>query len=301
MYDVYLGKMLLPITPDKIITQINGKNETVTLIDEGEISILKEHGLSTVSFNALFSDFKYPFSQYPDGFHRAGYYLDELEKLKSKKKPFQFIITRKIPVNGNKTFKPYNTNLTVSLENYQIIDDARNGFDIEVQINLKQFKDYGTKTFKVEKPSSTAPMVVEPTRPESTSGGGGKKSGGGSKKGGGKSKTYQVVIPGMSRLSITATSVQDAITKAMGSTWTGDVYVDGKTYYVKKGKITTKPSKKTTVPDTVKKAVDKVVKKVKETVDKVTSVVKTITDKVRKPTTPPKKISGALGKLVLKK
>lgn len=298
MYDVYLGKMLLPITPDKITTQINGKNETVTLIDEGEISILKEHGLSTVSFNALFSDFKYPFSQYPDGFHRAGYYLDELEKLKSEKKPFQFIITRKIPVNGNKTFKPYNTNLTVSLENYQIIDDARNGFDIEVQINLKQFKDYGTKTFNVETPSPTAPIVVEPIRPESTSGGGG--GGGGGKKRGGKSKTYQVVIPGMSRVSITATSVQDAITKAMGSTWTGDVYVDGKTYYVVKGKISTKPTKKTSVPSTAKKAVEAVKKTVNKVTSTISSVVKTIKDKVRKPTTPTKKISGGLSKLVKK-
>lgn len=145
MYDVYISDMLLPIAPSKIKMQINGKNETATLINDGEISILKNAGLSTVNFTVLLPNVKYPFAQYPDGFKAAGYYLDTLERLKNQKKPFQFIVTRKTPVNK----RLFNTNLTVSLENYQIIDDAKNGFDVEVQINLKQFREYGTKTFKV--------------------------------------------------------------------------------------------------------------------------------------------------------
>lgn len=310
MYDVYISNTLLPIAPEKITMQINGKNETATLINDGEISILKNPGLSTVSFIVLFPNVKYPFAQYPDGYHRAGYYLNKLEALMNKKKPFQFIVTRKTPVNK----KLFNTNLTVSLENYQIIDDAKEGFDIKVQINLKQFKDYGTKTFKVETPSPTAPVIVKPTRAESTapskpssSGGGGGGSGGGS-----KTKTYKVCIPGMSTLSIKATSVQDAISKAMGTSWTGDVIVDGTTYYVVKGKISQRPTSKTTVPTVVKKVVDKVkttVKKVKDTVKtvvtKVTDFFKKITTPKVKPKTPTKVVKPAAknlkGKMVLMK
>lgn len=273
MYDVYISNTLLPIAPEKITTQINGKNETATLINDGEVSILKSPGLTTVSFVALFPNVKYPFAQYPDGYHKAGYYLNKLEALMNKK-PFQFIVTRKTP----KDKKLFNTNLTVSLENYQIIDDAREGMDIKVQINLKQFKDYGTKTFTVEKPSPTAPTIVNPQRIESTapskpssSGGGG-----GGSSGGGKTKTYKVCIPGMSTLSIKATSVQDAITKAMGTSWTGDVIVDGTTYYVVKGKISQRPANKTSVPTVVKK----VVNTVKSTVQKVTNTVKSVVTKV---------------------
>lgn len=284
MYDVYISNTLLPIAPEKITMQINGKNETATLINDGEISMLKTPGLSTVSFIVLFPNVKYPFAQYPDGYHRAGYYLNKLEALMNKKKPFQFIVTRKTPVNK----KLFNTNLTVSLENYQIIDDAKEGFDIKVQINLKQFKDYGTKTFKVEKPSPTAPVIVKPTRTESTapskpssSGGGSGGSGGGS-----KTKTYKVCIPGMSTLSIKATSVQDAISKAMGTSWTGDVIVDGTTYYVVKGKISQRPASKTTVPTVVKKVVDKVKTTAKKVADTVKTVVTKVTDFFKKATSP---------------
>ena len=109
MYDVYISNTLLPIAPEKITMQINGKNETATLINDGEISMLKTPGLTTVSFIVLFPNVKYPFAQYPDGYHRAGYYLNKLEALMNKKKPFQFIVTRKTPVNK----KLFNTNLTV--------------------------------------------------------------------------------------------------------------------------------------------------------------------------------------------
>ena len=282
MYDVYISNTLLPIAPEKITTQINGKNETATLINDGEVSILKSPGLTTVSFIALFPNVKYPFAQYPDGYHAAGYYLNKLEALMNKK-PFQFIVTRKTP----KDKKLFNTNLTVSLENYQIIDDAREGMDIKVQINLKQFKDYGTKTFTVEKPSPTAPTIVNPRRIESTAPSKSGSSGGGGKggSGGGKTKTYKVCIPGMSTLSIKATSVQAAITKAAG-TWTGDIIVDGTTYYVVKGKISQRPANKTTVPATVKKVVDKVKTTVKKVADTVKTVVTKVTDFFKKATTP---------------
>lgn len=274
MYDVYISNTLLPIAPDKITMQINGKNETATLINDGEISILKSPGLTTVNFIALFPNVKYPFAQYPNGYHDAGWYLDKLEALASGKTPFQFIVTRKTPVNK----KLFNTNLTVSLENYQVIDDAQEGFDIKVQINLKQFKDYGTKTFTVETPSPTAPTIVTPTRIESTAPSGSSGSGSGSGgSGGSKTKTYKVCIPGMSTLSIKATSVQDAITKAMGKSWTGDVIVNGTTYYVSKGKISQRPASKTSVPATVKKVVDKVKTTVKKAASTVTSVISKVT------------------------
>ena len=39
--------------------------------------------------------------------------------------------------------------MKVSLEDYQITEDAKNGFDLKVKIKLKQWRDYGTKTVRI--------------------------------------------------------------------------------------------------------------------------------------------------------
>ena len=49
-YDFYLGRCLLPVAPPKLAVEINNENETVTLIDEGEINILKKAGLTDIEF-----------------------------------------------------------------------------------------------------------------------------------------------------------------------------------------------------------------------------------------------------------
>lgn len=166
-YDVYLSKTLFPIAPEKISMKINGKNTVYDLINDGEMNILKLAGLTTVSFTVLLPAVQYPFANYSSGFKPPSYYLDKLEKLKQDKKGFQFIVARKDNMKGRK--KLHNTNMTVSLEDYTVKDDAGEGFDIRVEINLKQYKKYSTKTFRVETPSPTAPIAIEPQRPETTS------------------------------------------------------------------------------------------------------------------------------------
>jgi hypothetical protein len=136
---------LLPVTPEKLTTEINGKNKTVTLINEGEVNILKKPGLTDIEFTCLLPSVKYPFGIYKNGFQKASYFLNYFEKLKTSKKPFQFIVTRKFP-NGKSI---YDTNMKVSLEEYKIEESADEGFDCKVTISLKQWRDYGTKTVKV--------------------------------------------------------------------------------------------------------------------------------------------------------
>lgn len=41
-YDFYLNKCLLPIAPPKLEIKINNANETITLINEGQVTILKK-------------------------------------------------------------------------------------------------------------------------------------------------------------------------------------------------------------------------------------------------------------------
>ena len=164
-YDFYLEKCLLPIAPPKLTVKINNANETVTLINEGEINILKKAELTDIEFECRIPQEKYPFAVYKSGFKGADYFLDYFESLKTSKKPFQFIVCRKRPT-GKRLF---DTNIKVSMEDYKITEDAKNGFDILVKIKLKQWRDYGTKTvnisFNMEKPKAS----VEPQREATTS------------------------------------------------------------------------------------------------------------------------------------
>lgn len=144
-YDVYFDKVLLPVAPSKIKTAIKNKNTTIELINEGEVNMLKDVGLTELSFGIILPNQRYPFARYLNGFKNAAYYLDVFENYKKSKKPFQLIISRTLP-NGSVLFY---TNLKVSLESYDIEDDVTEGFDTKVKITLRQYRDYGTKTAKV--------------------------------------------------------------------------------------------------------------------------------------------------------
>ena len=161
-YYFYLGKTLLPVAPQNLQLKIKGTNKTYTLINEGEINVLKKPGLTDIEFDALLPNVKYPFAVYKKGeFHRAYWYLKKLKKMKTKKKKFQFIVTRTLP-NGKMLF---DTNMKVSLESYTIKEDAKNyGMDVLVTISLKQYRDYATKTCKVKFKSSKPKVAVKHTR-----------------------------------------------------------------------------------------------------------------------------------------
>lgn len=152
MYNVYLGKMLCPVAPEKIQLKVSNKNKTMVLMDGSEINILKDAGLSEISFSLLLPNTRYPFAVYKSGFERAGYFLGQIEKLKLEKKPFQFIVVRQFP-NGKRL---YNTNIKVSLEDYQIEDNAGDGFDVRVAVRLRQYRDYGTKVCELSSDNGSA-------------------------------------------------------------------------------------------------------------------------------------------------
>jgi len=164
-YDFYLDAMLLPVTPSKLTISIDNKNKTMVLINDGEINILKKPGLTDISFTALLPQTKYPFAVYKNGFQKADVFLDKLEQLKTSQKPFQFIVSRTFP-NGKLLF---DTNIKVSLEDYKIIEDSKNGFDVNVEIKLKQYRDYGSKTVNVTIKQSKPVATVQNTRPAESS------------------------------------------------------------------------------------------------------------------------------------
>lgn len=161
-YTFYLDGVELPITPSKLTTTINNQNKTINLINDGEVNILKLPGLTTISFEFTAPAFRYPFAT--GEFKSIEYYYSLLETLKTSLKSFQFAVQRKMP-SGVMSFA---TNMTVSLEDYEILEDAENGFDVVFKVDLKQYKPYGTQSIEITNNSDGTKTAATKTARETT-------------------------------------------------------------------------------------------------------------------------------------
>lgn len=182
-YYFYLGFCQLPVPPAKMEVKIKGRNKSINLINEGEASILKTPGLSEITFDARLPNHRYPWADYDTSllngignaimsktfnifnafsYQNAEFYLNQLEQLKTSKEPFQFIVSRMSGMNVL-----FSTNMTVTLEDYSIVEDADNdGTDVTCPLKLKQYRYFGTKTAKKETDENgNEKLVVQSSRP----------------------------------------------------------------------------------------------------------------------------------------
>lgn len=164
MYRFQMDKITLPITPSKLTVKIKGNNKTLTLVNEGDMSILRAPGLTEISFEAVLPMLgKYPFSA---AHNRPDYYLNAFKKLMLEKQPFQFSVIRTAP-SGKELF---DTDMEVSLESYTMTEDASKGLDVIVTITLKQYIRYATKTKEVIQPTAESePTIIEETKRDASS------------------------------------------------------------------------------------------------------------------------------------
>ncbi len=58
----------------------------------------------------------------------------------------------------------FSNNIKVSLEDYTITENAKSGFDVQVKIRLKQYKDFGTRTMAVTEQNGQAIYTVQAAR-----------------------------------------------------------------------------------------------------------------------------------------
>lgn len=165
MYEVYLDDLMLPIAPQKIQIKVNGQNKTTNLINGEEINMIKAPGLKDISFDAVIPQQSYPFSSYDSGYERAGDFLERFAELKESKSPFSFIVIRDTPVGSF-----HDTNMVVTLEDYKVTDDVKEGFDVSVSFNLKEYRSYGTKkvNFQLIEDSPVPTGSMETDRPADT-------------------------------------------------------------------------------------------------------------------------------------
>lgn len=136
-YEFYIDGLLLPFAPPSIKMSIGANNETATLLNNAEINILKNPKLTEISFEVRIPQQQYPFA------HKlvsAKTYLDKFESLIVNKRVFALVITRTF---GKKQL--FSTSMSVTLESYDITEDAEEGFDLLVELKFKKYVSFGTK------------------------------------------------------------------------------------------------------------------------------------------------------------
>lgn len=145
-YDFYFAYgavvLRLPITPGELTISNGSNNDTVTLINEGDINILKSPSLTEVEFTARYPMRAYPYSKFYTGFnvHWAAFKL-----LKETKQPVRFIVARRTPGGKN----TWDTNLLMAIEDVSINESADEGDDVLLDFKLRQYKPYATKILRL--------------------------------------------------------------------------------------------------------------------------------------------------------
>lgn len=133
--------LTFPITPGELTIKVGSNNKVVTLINEGDINILKSPSLIEVEFEARFPMRKYPYAREFTPFEN---YFKKFKELKEDKKSFRFIVTRTTPNNK----RLWDTNLLMALEDFELTESADEGDDVLITFKLKQFKEYGVRVLK---------------------------------------------------------------------------------------------------------------------------------------------------------
>ena len=177
----YKNGITLPIAPQSITLEVNGKNETMNLLNGGEINIIKRPGLKTVTFDAFLPDAPLPFAYYPDYFHGSQYYIDFIKTLSNEIhtnkiiKYFDFYVLRNqngsvsVDVSnisdtlGNNIYtygaEPYYS-MKCSVDSYTLKEEAKEGRGVTVSIKLKEYREASTSKLKLTHLTDGTPVYI---------------------------------------------------------------------------------------------------------------------------------------------
>ncbi len=161
MYRVYLkqgGKqILLPVTPAEIRTKTGNQNQTVYILNLGEMNLAKKPGLQEIRFTVLLPGRMYSFVQTEDGFREPEYFLNCFREYKAAAKPVQLILFRRL-ADGTQLFCG---NTEVLLEEYTVTEKGGEQGDFWVEMVWKEWKAAKSIRYSVKTESSGQSVLME--------------------------------------------------------------------------------------------------------------------------------------------
>jgi len=165
-YRFYLGNIQLPVAPARVEIKYGDRLKRLDLANGREIVFPKTRGLAEISFSALLPQVKYPFAVYQKGFRSGGRLLGDLLQMKNSRKPFRFIVLRKVRKGKSRP----STNINVVVKEIVSREDAGEGSDIYVDVRLVEYRDFAVQKLKVKPVSSSSKTAVKKStvRPANT-------------------------------------------------------------------------------------------------------------------------------------
>lgn len=144
MYILTLGELTFPVAPKTINIKTDGQNQTINLINGGDVSIVKLPKLSNISFEVELPYNNRDYAVYENGFTNPYYYIKQIESYMQNRQSVEFTVLRKLP--NNKVL--YQSSFLVTIEDFEVKDSFEYGFDTYVNINLKEYKKFESKSIK---------------------------------------------------------------------------------------------------------------------------------------------------------
>lgn len=133
--DEYDSLFTLPLAPEEFNTKVGNKNQTVDLIELGEVNLIKAIGLRDFSFKVLLPKDSQLCDE-TENFREPIFYLNKFREIKESKRSVILTIIRIMP-RGDTIFSG---NAEVTLEDYEVSESAGQEGDFWVDLNLKEYK-----------------------------------------------------------------------------------------------------------------------------------------------------------------
>lgn len=132
------NELTIPVLPDKIEISSPGKNESMTVLETGEILMLKQTGLRTISWNSLFPAHPAPYCdpKYQNAVpNTPSVLVKSIQDARERKKPIRLLMVG----------TDLDINFLVGIESFDYDERGGEVGDIYYKIKLKEWKDYAPK------------------------------------------------------------------------------------------------------------------------------------------------------------
>lgn len=143
----------IPVLPEKLAVKSPGKNETATVLEMGEINIIRKRGLREISWSGLF-----PLHSAPYVTDRIQLdpmtYINDIQDFRKRKKP------GRLSIYGT----DLDINMQVGIESFEYYERAGEVGDIYYSITLKEWKDYSAVSVSLPSVASSAPKTAPKAR-----------------------------------------------------------------------------------------------------------------------------------------
>lgn len=132
-----------PVLPEKIQIKSSGKNESATVLELGEINIIRKKGLREISWSCFLPAHDAPYVT--DNLRDPIDYIEAIQEFRDKRKAAQFYIYG----------TDLNVNMPVSIDSFDYEERAGEVGDIYYSITLREWKNYKAKGVVLQAAATT--------------------------------------------------------------------------------------------------------------------------------------------------